>query len=395
MLLEFRVKNFLSFQDEVKLSLIASKDDIYPENTFPSGLPGINLLKSAAIYGANASGKSNLIKALSFMRQFVVTSSTVFQPGETIPVTPYKLDPKTARQPSEFEVTLAIGDRRFVYGFSLNHEKVYEEWLTLSKKKPTLLFHRIGNEIEFGRAFEGEKKKIQKLLRENALFLSVASQFNNPQASIIHIWFFYLLHVLEAKSFIQVEAITNKDTEFIRYLSDFMRTADFGIEKVDLDLKSHETALILRTIRRSSDGSPVAFTLESDEESAGTRRLAKLAEYLYQPEHAIMPMQIYVIDELDSKLHPLLTRYLVEKIHASPTTQFVFTTHDSTLLDPDLFRRDQIWFTEKARSGATDLYSLYDMRGIRKDEDFGANYLKGRYGAIPFIGDFKFDEIKK
>jgi len=420
MLVEFSVSNYLSFRDKATLSLVASVDKSHPGNLFAAESAGnLSLLKSVAVYGANASGKSNLIKALTFMRVFVLTSAGSKQPGEVIPVVPFKLDPARQNQPSEFEVVFIHDRERYVYGFSLDSGRIHEEWLTVARKKSRLLFHRANGEIKFGPSWVGDRHKLKSLTRPDALFLSVAVQFDNPTAKPVIDWFAKKLRVISDQPEIASEKqytmqLLEGNEEFASSLTQFMRNADLGLSGFRLEdgLPVTEATLVLsdgshRTINvspsettkakrvlalhKTSDGKEIAFDLEA-EESAGTHRLFALTGPWI---HVFFEGCTLLVDELDSKLHPLITRFLLQLVHGSDKhPQLVFTTHDCGLLDADLFRRDQIWFTEKDVEGATHLYSLWDYRihKVRNDESFRQGYLRGRYGAIPFIGDLSFGE---
>jgi len=427
-LLEFSVANYRSIKERVTLSLVASKDTTHAENTFPvEGTSDLSLLKSVAIYGANASGKSNLLKALSFIRRFVLTSASDRQRADPIDVEPFKLDPDTTKQPSEFEVAFILDGERYVYGFTADPEKVHEEWLTAARKKPRVLFRRSSDgDIYFGPSWRGSRRKLAEMTRPNALFLSVAVQFASTTAEPVFDWFRDSLRAIsdepetESEMEFTIDAFAQYE-DFPKHLTRFMKDADIGIDRFALervpltekllafpeevrkqilsDLSQEQQEKLqdaydhdVKSVHTSSDGSEVVFDLLKDE-SAGTIRLFALAG----PWHYVLKKGcVLLVDEIASKLHPLLTHFLVDAIHhANTSSQLIFTTHDSSLLNSRLFRRDQIWFTEKDPSGATDLYSLWDYKKTRKDENFRTGYLQGRYGAIPFVGEFAFDEAEE
>lgn len=421
MLVQFTVGNYRSFREKVTLSLVASSDKHLAANTFPVSAPGGPcLLKSAALYGANASGKSNLIRAMLFMRGFVLASASKSGPGEKIRVDPFRLDPETANEPSFFEMVFVTGGKRYVYGFEADSASVHSEWLTVAESaKPKTLFRRTSSESAgFGTSWSGERKRLVARTRPNALLLSVAAQFNNPIATLVYNWFETGIRgvsgPLEAGG---EEAYTAQrfaeDESFRRPTVNLVRVAAPAIEQLEVQqrpLKEGEGWRLLRsrlsdefleslpddlteyevsTRHRSVEGELVKFDMARDE-SAGTQRLFALAgpwDYLLREDCVLL------VDEIEASLHPLLTRYLIENLHANEGPhQLVFATHDCGLLDPDLFRRDQIWFTEAKPSGATDVYSLADYQGVRATEDFRNRYLAGRYGAIPYIGEFRFGE---
>lgn len=425
MLIEFSVSNYRSVRGKVTLSLVASSDARHPDNTFPADGPGkLRLVKTAAIYGANASGKSNVVKALRFMARFVATSARESQRGDRIPTVPFKLDPATEREPSEFEVIFAHEGERFVYGFSADAGQVHEEWLTAARKRTRVLFRRGPGSVEFGDSWRGDREKLVEMTRDNALLLPVADQFDNPTARAPMDW------LRNGFKYISDEPERSSEATYTRALleagagpsaavSRLVAEADLGIDRLEVErlplcesprwseLSGDARELIeselrmrgqdvsaevasVRALHTGADGRPVALDLQR-EESGGTQRLFALAGpvlTLLSEGHTL------VIDELETKLHPLLTRALVQAFCRADTgAQLIFTTHDCGLLDSELFRRDQIWFTEKDRGGATDLYSLwdYDTTAVRPDENFRDGYLRGRYGAIPFIGELSFE----
>jgi len=426
MLVQFSVANYLSFKDRQTLSLVASRDTEHEENTFAGrGKRPLRLLKSVALYGANASGKSNLMKALRFVQAFVRESASR-QAGEKTGAVPFKLDAQTTSLPSEFEVVFIHEDEQYVYGFTVDAQKVHEEWLTAARlsghvARPRLLFRRSASEgYEFGGTWRGGREKLAEVTSEKALFLSVAAQFNSPVAGPLVEWFERELRGIGDEPELGSEMrfttglVTGEEGlgETARQgLLSFLQAADPSVEDVSVDMvplekaprfaalsRSSQAEILsgvpeggspelpeVRTVHRRNDGGEVRLELEA-EGSAGCRRLFAL----FGPWFYMLSMGcVLCVDEIERKLHPLITRYLVTVAHHSESAQLVFTTHDSGLLDSQLFRRDQIWFTEKDSSGATQLYSLWDYK-VRKDENYRSGYLKGRYGAIPFVGEFGF-----
>jgi predicted ATPase len=423
MLVQFSVANYLSFKERQTLSMVASRDKTLEGNTFlveEGG--GLSLLKSAALYGANASGKSNVVKALKFMRKFVLESAGG-QRGDPIPVVPFKLARETVDQPSEFEVVFMVDEDRYVYGFIADHERVHEEWLTLARGsgKPGRVFTRDDSgAVRRGVHWNGELKRLVDLTRPNALFLSVAVQFNSAAVRTAFDWFAKRLRTIsdrpEAESEIRYSSVMLSDATLAAAVTDLARAADLGIDDFSVEqvplvqtqpfasmTESTRNALlasvpaaepdkvmasVVRAVHTRSDGERVAFQLD-EEESAGTVRLFALAGPWL---HVVHLGTVLLVDELDSKLHPLLTRLLVKMVHSAQSNpQLVFTTHDCGLLDSKLLRRDQVWFTEKDRHGATQLYSLWDFK-VRSDQNLQNGYLTGRFGAIPFIGEFGFGQ---
>jgi len=424
MLIEFEVGNYRSFKKPVRLSMLAAKPikDYLDENTFEGG--GYRLLKSAAIYGANASGKSNLLDAMAFMRWFVLNSSKETQVAENIRVTPFKLDTSTENAPSHFEVCFLQNGQRYRYGFEADSKAIRKEWLFHAKKtKEVAMFLREDDGIEVRKNFS-EGKGLEEKTRDNALFLSVVAQFNGETAKNILKWFqgFRALHGLQDQQYEQFTISLLQQDLARPLLMNFIRHADLGIEDMIVDelpideemqkrisielqrkLSASKGYKISSVHQKFQDGIKVGEELFDffTEESEGTKKFFRIAGPLLD---CIMRGYVVVMDELDAKLHPLLTKAVVGLFNSADlnpkNAQLIFATHDTNLLNDGKFRRDQIWFTEKTQQAASDLYSLAEIKlpkgtKVRKDEAFEKNYIKGRYGAIPFIGDFEalFKEV--
>ena len=425
MLVEFRVKNFRSFRDEQTLSLVASADKTLPGNCAAEGKQ--KLLKVAAVYGANASGKSNLIRAIAAMRD-IVLSSVAYTPGQELGVTPFLFDSESPNEPSMFEVTFYEEGVRYQYGFTVTTERIEEEWLIAYPKGPgQKWFERVFNkktktyDWKFSTLLKGEKASLAAKTRSNTLFLSVSAQWNNAQLTSVYKWFESKLQVadsnhtfrsLTAEMLGSVDKKTKVDREMRQAIVTVMKEADLGIsdvlvkEKVDSekvkfpeDMPSDVRKAVIRNREERFDveilhasieaGKNVALPL--DEESDGTQKFFKL---IGPWSYARMFGLTILVDELEASLHPLLTRFLVQAIlHQdaySKGAQLIFSTHDTTLLDPELFRRDQVWFTEKDKGGGTQLCPLSDYKP-RKGEAMQKGYLSGRYGAVPVLERFHFE----
>lgn len=423
MLIEFEVGNFLSFRDPVRLSMLAANPikEYFEENTFQAGR--YRLLKSVVIYGANASGKSNLLDAMAFMRWFVINSSKGMQVDEDINVKPFKLDSITENAPSHFEICFIQNDIRYRYGFEVDRKAVRKEWLFRTEKlKEDALFLREEDAIDISDGFF-EGKDLEEKTRDNALFLSVVAQFNGEIAGNILKWFhgFRALHGLHDQKYERFTAQLLRDEAMRPLLVEFMRRADVGIEDlivsdepVDEDEKlgqpedskrkmSRIPRFRIATVHQKfSDGLKSGFTnLDfSSEESEGTKKFFRIAGPLLD---CLTKGFVVCIDELDAKLHPLLTKAAVSLFNSSDSNpkhaQLIFVTHDTNLLQYGNLRRDQIWFTEKTQKAATDLYSLAEVKlpdgvKVRNDAALEKNYIQGRYGAIPFLGDL-MDLLKR
>ncbi|MCK4626388.1 MAG: AAA family ATPase [Phycisphaerae bacterium] len=419
MLIEFRVKNFLSFRDEQVLSMVASKDTSLEGNCFNASEH--RLLKAAAIYGPNASGKSNLIKAVDFMRRLVEKSAEK-QPGKGFRISPFLLDEKSAQKPSLFEVTFLLKGIRYQYGFTVTRERVHDEWLiAYPKGKPQRWFDRKKEKTDWkwSSFLKGERERLKKLTRPDALFLSVAAQFDHEQLTPIYEWFMNSLRILPDKDSLRqvtAEILTSPNLgestrrAFRNVILAFLQDADLGITGFDVKkrdiaeanlpknvpeevktqvlrrLKEYPIYDVKMSHRNHEMGRDVSFDFQ--DESDGTQRFFELVGHWMGVASQGGSM---FVDELEASLHPLLTRKLIEFFQDPniniKNAQLIFATHDTTLLDPELFRRDQIWFTEKDKKGTSRLYSLWDYTP-RKGEAMQKGYLAGRYGAVPILGRF-------
>ena len=419
MLIEFSVGNYRSFKETVTFSMVAAKisakdKKLDDQNVFQAD-ERLKLLKSAAIYGANASGKSNLGKALKFMGSFISNSSKDTQETEDIPIENFRLNTETELKPSYFEIVFLMDGKVYRYGFEVNKKEVISEWLFyVPTIREVTLFQREENIIDSKPAFKGGSK-FKNNVRDNALFLSVAAQFNIEIAKQILIWLKnlnvvsglndgdmvgYTIHCLDSnKNRNQIFALIKKLDLGIDDLK--ISKIEWTEETIPKDLPKEIRDRILRdgntsgisigTIHRkyNSEGQQISIeTFEMDEhESEGTQKLFAMAGPIVD---TLENGRILVIDELDARLHPLVTREIISLFNSNQTNphnaQLIFMTHDTNILSHKFFRRDQIWFAEKDKFGATHLYSLAEYK-IRNDASFESDYIQGRYGAVPFIGD--------
>ena len=417
MLVEFRVRNFRSIRDDLCLSMAASADkEKRVANTVPAGARGVpDLLRSAAIYGPNASGKSALVSAMQFAQSFVAMSATLM-PGQSLNHLPFKLDAEFTSAPSEFEYTFVVDGARYQYGFAADSDGVTEEWLLVYKThKPQVWFERAYDaaskveQYKFGASLAGKKKVWQEATRRNALFLSTAAQLNSESLLPVYAWIVQELLVIGANmqpTFDQSTALIPNDTSKSMLLA-FLASADIGIS--DLSVQARKQRRLEVEIRK--DGPEHAFSdsevpfpvflhtgstglvaLQYEEESTGTQRLFSFAAPLIE---ALRKGRTLVIDELDGSLHTHIVQFLVGLFHQRPpggghAAQLIFTTHDTALLDAGIFRRDQIWLMEKGSDQASKLVPLTDF-SPRKHEALGRGYLQGRYGALPMTEDFSVE----
>lgn len=397
MILEFCVGNYLSIKDELKISFVAtSLKESLPETNdlVPISGAGVSLVRSAVIYGANASGKTNVLKAVAFYKHFIMDSSKNNQAGEAIDVENFRLNATTVKEPTTMEAIFTDGAFIYRYGFEVDSKAVRAEWLyrRVNKKraKEVEIFYR-ENETT---TVHPKSPLIQdlvnkKMVRGNALLLSTAAQFNEPTAvSVLH-WLgdTQVLFCSEDEK-LWTQAIKHLDDENIRdRITRFARYADLGIESIT----KIDNRIVSNHRQYDDEGrevNNVAFSFNSNE-SEGTIKYFSLS---YPIIDALDNGKRLVVDELDSKLHPLLVRKIITLFNSSETNpkgaQLLFTTHDTFLLGAGLFRRDQIWFTQKDSFGATEAYSLAEYR-VRGNSPFEKEYLQGRFGATPIIGDLE------
>ncbi len=413
MLLEFRVRNYRSIRDEQALNLIASGDKgLAATHVASTGLKAApHALRSVVVYGPNASGKSSLLRALDYMRAVVAESATVIQPGQTYNVQPFKLDPATAHRPTEFEITFLLSGVRHQYAFAMTPQRIVSESLLVYRSsKPTQLFSRQhvggdGDDYEFSAYLTGPRKLWQESTRPNALFLSMAAQLNSEQLSPVFNWIVRNITFLPAGAtvlpdFTTALLATEQGRASIR---DFLSAADISIADVQavprkgmqaqwvmsasgLQASQEEREFLMPVFEHSTPKGSAKFELH--DESEGTQRLYGLIAPVLD---CLRNGRVLVVDELDSSLHTLLVRRLITLFQTpalNPSgAQLIFSTHDTSLLDHTLFRRDQIWFTEKDADQATRLYPLTDF-SPRKQEAWERGYLTGRYGAVPFFSDW-------
>ncbi len=414
MLIEFRVKNYRSLRDEQALSLVASKDKtLHDTHTLSTGVKAApSLLRSAVVYGANAGGKSNLVKALQYMRGVVVESATILQPGQTFAVQPFRLDERSASQPAVFEVTFIRNDVRYQYGFALTAQRIVSEHLLVYKAfKPQRWFERrfdaeSGKDVyEFGPGLKGAKNLWEGATRPNALFLSTAVQLNSDALRPVFDWFSAGLVIFNEQAQLSPQTSIQmlKQAGGRKQICEFLAAADISIADIEVvtrkvpgqavhfDLTAGKTEVRNEEVEEhqlhfshvTTQGRAVFDLMD---ESSGTRNLLFLAG----PVLDILTKGLtLIVDELDTSLHTLLVRELVRLFHRPEVNtggaQLIFTTHDTSLLDAHgLFRRDQVWFVEKDQDQASRLVALSDF-SPRKNEALERGYLIGRYGGVPFL----------
>ncbi|WP_280303354.1 AAA family ATPase [Nocardia abscessus] len=395
MLLSFRTANVLSLRDEQRLSFVTaelSDGSGRPTAVRENGKP-VLVVPAVGIYGANASGKTNVLAALRLMRDAVLHS--VSWVGHPTPVrrTPFALHPKFADEPSFYEVDIVVEGVRYTYGFEIDDDRVLGEWLhAYPKGRRQVWFERDEDDIRFpGEGLRGEKLELARRTRPDALFLTVAAIWNHEQLLPVHAWFRDNLWLISpeddrlrrlayTKHKVVRDAIT-KDR-----VTRLMAVADLGIVDIEVISVADEE---IRLVHRAGDH---AVTIDFAAESMGTQAWFALLGPLLD---AFDRGTTVLVDELDASLHPAMAAEVIqmfESTDANPNTaQMLFTTHDATLLRTPaggghVLGRDAIWLTEKDTFGATNLYPLAGVRPLpRKDENLERGYLLGRYGGTPRV----------
>ncbi|MBB3345956.1 ATP/GTP-binding protein [Sphingomonas sp. BK069] len=440
MLLRFTVENYLSFNDEASISLVATADRSHPNHLYGTDderRPAA--LRIAAVYGANGHGKSKLVEAITALQRHVR--------GKGWRHAPFKLDPASAKKPTKMIMEFRFDNHDFEYGTVIEKDHVAEEWLfaTDASKKEEKIFERATKRTEdnkfkttvtSGKALsalpspsDGVRmplfiKVLGSSLKPTESFISKSDDHDLGLASQAFKWFDDILTPVSATSSYAAlfDRMSDEET-FRKFIGEYMMRCDIGIERIEshrrkLDLaildsmptsfrseveqldnasameiggnegssmkieKDDEGQVYVRdvaSIRRNVNGDIVKFSL--DEESSGTRRLFDLLPMISDAGDE----RVYVVDELDRKLHPLLAYEFVQSFVNSSSTQLVFTTHNTYLMSLDLLRRDELWFVQKKPDGSSDLYSLSEMK-VRNDLNIRKGYISGRFGAIPFIG---------
>ena len=421
MLIEFNVTNFLSFQDSAQISLVKAKNtELEGSNAFsPPVTSTPSLLRSSAIYGPNAAGKSNFIKAIQLMQHLVLNSARESQAGDALSVKPFLLDESNASLPSDFEVSFVSEGVRYQYGFSATSERVLEEWLyAYPKGRPQRWIERAfdaeSQTYQWGKMdkLSGQKQLWQESTRANALFLSTAIQLNSQQLKPVFNWFSETLRVAQFGRWhpgYSTQVCESEETR--KKVIQFLQAADVAIDGIELEyqkfspdslsddlpdeVKSQIEAKFkdkpivnVKTTHVLSNGKKVLFDL--DDESDGTQKIFALSgPWLDTLEKGYT----LFIDELHDNLHPLMVKFLVELFHNEETNpnnaQLIFTTHDTSILNQEVFRRDQIWFCEKDKDQASSLYPLTDFSPRKGVDNLEKGYLSGRYGALPYLKPIK------
>lgn len=414
MLIEFSVKNFMSIKDEVTFSMLAGSGDENMENVFENKTTKERCLKSTAIYGANASGKSNFMKALTAAILMIRKSNLRSINEPLTEMIPFKFDKETINKPCEFKFVFVKNDIKYIYGFSADMNKIYTEYLyQYLSAKPSLIFDRKNvNEYKFT---QNEQRKLEELATKNTekkLFLSTATEWNYEKTKNAYIWFSEDIDTYNDCTYPGNFAFSrfenDKEGTLKSFTINLLKRADILIKDYNFEVEKIKVSSIMAsnninvtpkdniiqkevkisTIHeiKNDNGDLENYELDLGDESLGTQSLFFFSPIL---KEAFEKGKVIIVDEIDKSLHPLLVKFIIDLFHNNEinknNAQLIFNTHDTNLLSLNTFRRDQIWFAEKDPvKGTTDLYPLDDF-AVRKTENIQKGYLNGRYGAIPFI----------
>jgi AAA15 family ATPase/GTPase len=411
MLLRVAFSNFRSVREEQELSLVATSLAGPEGAVLP--LNGIRekALRVAAIYGANASGKTNVLRALQFISEAVEESQSSWKPDHRIPRQPFRLAGDPSATTSTFEVDVLLDGTRYQYGFSLDDLSIIDEWLfAFPSPRRQLWFRRSRSEFTFGKSLIGKNRTIERVTRANSLFLSAAAQNNHKQLTPLYRWFASSLSFVpserELNRIVAIEACGDPDSKM--RMENFLRGADLGLASIEVTERDvpASTLKVLRVLRETMPSTElpaefpsklpdVEFFHRCEHDSMVRLPIASESDGTLALFDLLAPVMktldsggVLAVDELDRSLHPLLALELVRMFNDGERNprgaQLIFNTHDTNLLDFEVLRRDQVWFTEKDKCGATHLYPLTDFKP-RKQENLQRGYLQGRYGAVPFL----------
>ncbi|MFK8162737.1 MAG: ATP/GTP-binding protein [Lewinella sp.] len=373
------------------------------------------VLKSLLLYGHNASGKSNILKALVYLRWLIVKSATDMNVGDDFAVTPFLLDDVSENKPSFFEVGFALEGVRYRYGIEVNKKEVQREWLLeATRKKYYPVFLRGGQEFEIDDKRLKNSKGLEARTRKNALFLSVCAQWSVDKAEEIITWFdsIYAIHGLNDAAYRKTTIQLMQSEKYSHIGKALLKAADLGIndvefgevdvaemvkqipvemrETVEGQLKDQDRTVVFVNKNVYADGEKIAerpFILDQSESDGTIKYFNLLGAFIA----ALLENRLVIIDEFDARLHTLLSKAILQVFNSNETktsAQLLLACHDTALIDKDILRRDQIYFIEKNKFGATRVNSLVEFK-VRKETAFGKNYLNGKYGGIPILSDLK------
>lgn len=411
MLLDFRCSNHRSIKEEVRFSMIAGSDTTSEELLKKFG--NYRVLRSAIIYGANGSGKSNFINALAFVRS-LVSNSIHYQPGQDIPQVPHKLS--LDEEPGEYYIQFEKNNIRYAYGFSVKKKIIQDEYLYyFPKGRQVKIFERNGMEVTPGDRYKSALDVSVGILKENRLFLSCAANYSNIKEIEEAFMFFstdMVMYNPEMNNWTEYSVeLMQKNPRLKKVFVDILQALGTGIKDVKVKLEKMKLADlpqelqlpdVLKNILGSQEGVGIEakviydkFEVDLTEESAGIKRLFQMICPIID---ILNHGRILICDELESSLHEAVIYQIVQLFQhyeKDKFAQLIFSTHDTGLLDTGLFRRDQIWFTQLNSERATDLYSLVEIRNVRKTENLEKGYMSGKYGAIPMLNQTFFQIMEE
>ena len=405
MLIEFSVKNFLSFKDKATLSMEKGNGDENIDNIIFNNIT--DLVKNAAIYGANASGKSNVLKAFT-CAILMIRNSNLMSVGEKWSyIKPFLFDETSKNKPSEFEFVFITNNVKYKYFFSADQNRIYEESLDVyNSQKPTNIFTRKDTNIY---EFSNDKNKLASLAAnntENKLFLSTATTWNYEKTKDAFLWFTKAIDTYDSFNKIMDKDLIDysENEELKKFSLKLLKEADILIKNISVNYEEKEMEgtiadmPIIPIVKKvdielehevvDEDNNTHTYKLNFKDESSGTKVLFAFAPFL---KKAFEETKVIIVDELEKSMHPKIVEFIVKLFNNKDinkvNSQLIFTTHATNLLNLEILRRDQIWFVEKnPKNGNSELYPL-DSFSVRKDENIQKGYINGRYGAVPFIKD--------
>lgn len=425
MLLSFRFANHRSFRDVQQLNMVPVYEPV------PDAQSELDAVRVVGVFGANASGKSNIVSAFDYLSRMVGVSDRESEPGVGPQRQPFRLDPGIAAEPSSYAVDLMIGGVRHTYGFTLDDRQILGEWLySYPKRKKRTVFERTEQKFQWGEeSGRSSLRRLADITAPTALFLSVSARFDSSSATergrdetlaSLHgtfSWLWQRMSRVRPATASRVSQLRNypiwlADPDRRAVIVDLLRAADVGLQDVFIRNRDGDDALAEAAIppeefsknaRREGQvqfrhyGAVGNVTFDVADESSGTLRLLELAA---RAVPVLNRGGLFLVDEIDASLHPLLTASLVRLFRSTSANrsqaQLVFTTHDATLLGnldgEDVLRRDEVWFTEKQDDGASELYPLSEFKPRRQGENRERRYLSGSYGAIPEISMNLFEQ---
>ncbi len=417
MLLMFKIKNYTSFKNESILDMRATAYVQHPSHVIRVN-DKLGLLKTTALYGANASGKSNLISAMFFFEQYIFSQfinkneNVDFESNETgmkMKLEPFVLSNDT-NNASEFDIIFLHNDKQLQYGFECTSNEVLNEWLFINDKK---VYERTGTELSFGNKYQKMLSAYKKLPTER-LYIAVLEYFLDEEAKKAVLGDFISFFSKEYNVFTEIlfestvkglagivglskKLVSNK--VYRKKVEHYLRLIDVGIKRLDVQIETifdertgkKKEEKVVRTVHDIYDetGNVVGERLfDLRQESTGTFRFLA---YIQNIIEMISNGGVFIVDEMSARLHPLLTKLIVDIFCSSQNkkAQLIFTTHDISLLNNNQFRRDEVVFVDKNERGESSLYALSDLK-VREDATFNKDYLQGKYGAIPI---FDYDDI--